>query len=71
MVKAIHEHRPNSKLGIVWTPERRKQLLGMFGYFGKTEMARRMNLTEPQIKAMTERMGGSYRVTKNPEDYVE
>jgi len=55
----------------MWTLAKRKKLLSMFGYFGKVEMAQRLGVTEDQLITMVHRMGGSYRVTKNPEDYIE
>lgn len=72
MVIPLHEHRPSKhNADLMWTLAKRKKLLSMFGYFGKVEMAQRLGVTEDQLITMVHRMGGSYRVTKNPEDYIE
>tara|TARA_R110000803_G_scaffold5230_14_gene17397 strand:+ start:228 stop:446 length:219 start_codon:yes stop_codon:yes gene_type:complete len=61
----------NSKKVSLWTVEKRKKLLKMCGYFPKEEMAKRLGVTVAQLMPQVARMGASYRVTKNIEDYIE
>jgi len=62
----IHKQKKGSQ---VWTEAKRRKLLGMCGYFTKEEMALELGVKVQQVLDMVGRMGASYRVTKNKEDY--